>query len=401
MKKPGGRGLVEPPPRQNQGTLLRVCMITAGLTSAGLFGAVLFIEPEIDPHQAGAEISAAEAELVEVLEDLRVTWDERRRKRILAEAEFRREDFGAALQRILRIREHPLAEQAVDYALALAAPETESALLKLSHSTNPVLSHKAILAVERIQAWSPEKLATFLRAGSEAQKLAVLKLASTRDDAPWEEIFHILEGEDRLLRKAAIESMPAKPNAILRHQLWQLVDLGGSEAVVIGLQAIARTNMVDEFERSLADRLQDMDAEAQLACLELLATRAGELQSSEQVWELASSDMSEGPVRAQALLCLERTAQFDTEAMREAVFGFAAELQYFAARCLLAKRDEAGVEVLINLLDGEDPAVVTASRQLLSWLSGRGASSSRVEFEESRQNMQLRTPLPAPSLEIF
>jgi hypothetical protein len=375
-------------------------MIVAGLSSIGLFGAVLFIEPDIEPRRDGAELSATEAELVEILEDLRVTWDERRRSRILAEAEFRRADFGVAMQRILRIRKHPLLEQAVDYAQALAAPETVPALLKLSHSTEPMLSHRAILAVEEIQPWTSEQLETFLREGSEAQQLASLKVCSQREDAPWREVFEMLEGEDRLLRKAAIESMPENPNANLRDQLWQMIDLGDSDTVLLGLQAIARTNMVSEYEASLADRLQDLEPAAQHVCLDLLASRGEELQSAQQVWALASNFVTERSVRAAAMLCLERSEQVDAEVVHDAVFGLGSELQYFAARCLLAKREAAGVDVLMNLLDAEEPEVVTASRQLLSWLSGQGAGSSRETFERARRNMLLRTPLPAPSLEL-
>ena len=387
------------PPRFNQLALVRTCLITTGLASVLLFGAVLFVQSDVKIRAGGQKLSAAEQEIVEILDSLRTTWDERDRIRILGEAQFRQDRYAAALQRILRMPGHPLLEQAVDYAGALGAPSTHPALAALTMAKDPVIRSKAVLAAERIQPWSTEQLEEFLRLGIVPVQLAALQVSAKRVDAPWESILGFLQGDQPLLREAAIQAIPQHPSREFADASWRMVEFDDDEAVITGLQTIARTSLAADFEQPLAARMPIMAPAAQMLCLEILASRGASLRSAEPVWNLARDSNADLRVRAKALRCLELTQRFDSVLLGQELFLFEPSLQYFAARCLLVKGEERGVDVLMNLLGGDDPDSDLASRQLLAWLTGHSPGSSRDEFEVALSDLQLRVPLPVPGIE--
>ncbi len=388
-------------PRFNQVAFVKLCMITTGLASILLFGAVLFVNPDVRIVAGGQKLSAAEQEIVEILDSLRITWDQRDRTRILGEAQFLQDRYAAALQRILRMQGHPLLEQAVDYAGALGAPSSYQALVSLTKAKDPVIRSKAVLAAERIEPWSTERLDEFLRLGIVPVQLAALRISSKRVDAPWESILGILHGDQPLLREASIQAIPEHPSGELADAIWRMVEFDDAGSVITGLQTIARTSLAVDFEQQLAMRMPMMAPSAQMLCLQILATRGASLRSSLQVWELAQDSTIELVVRAEALRCLEMTQSFDGALLSQHIFMFEPSLQYFAARCLLARGEESGVDVLMELLGGDDPDCDLASRQLLAWLTGHSPGSSREEFELARSGMQLRAPLPAPGIETL
>ena len=389
-----------PAPRFNEVLTLRVGIIVSAIAALCLFGAVFFIQPGVKVLDRKRTHSARERDLVDILESLRTSWDPRQRERILAEAPRNAERFAGLLHRMLRIPDHRLLMQAVEYAGVLGAPGLRPLVVDLTRSRRAGVRTQAVRAAEQLAPWPTERLEEFLVYGITPVKLATLEIAAQRADAPWNEILKLLVHGDGELREAAVRAIPRRPPAAVSVALWDMVDRGELSEVIVGLQALARTELTDDTEARLAGILPRLDSEGQLVCLDALAAKGKRLAEAKAVWSLVLRGDVEVRVRARAFHCLEQTGSFEVEQVRSEVPTMDPMLRYCAARCLLSSGHEDGAAVLLDLLESDDDRAVLASRRLLAWLTGRSPATSEPEFRRtlSRNGRTLRRQLPAPAL---
>ena len=395
-----------PRPRINQYALVRSGMILSVAIATVLAGYVVFNQEDLVRRRSPAGESDIEAELLAELRSLRNAWDPRQRERVLKAAPDKAELFAGTLNRVLRLPDHELLLTAIEYAAALGDPALRDTLVDLTTTSHPTpVRGAAILAAERLEPWSTSELAEFLKTGVVPIKLATLRAAENRTDAPWREVVDLILQGDGEVREVALATIPPRPPEELIDELLRMVESSDPELHSLGLRALAETRLSVDSAQRLITLLPAMTTEDQIKALTIL-TGSDLPESIDQVRSLAFDQSSEPLVQACALHYLERTLAFDPELVRAQVSSMASLPQYFAARCLVRSGDSVGVDTLIRLVrsaNASDPyAVATACRQLLAWLTGVSPSSSAEEFELAFRRISLtdRGDLPAHGLEF-
>ncbi len=398
-------------PRFDEVLALKVGLTVTAALAIVLLASVFFIPTEVRVLDRGTDQSAARKRLVKTLEALRTTWEPGRRQRLLDRAPSHAKDFVGPLHRILRMQEPRLLEPAVDYAGALGVADLRPALARIATSSEvlpPGVCSQAMKAAERLGPWGRDQLARFLAEGTPPMKLAALAICANRADAPWPEVLQLLQGggdnlRDRQLTAAAIKAIPEIPPPELVKALWEMIASGDADRVALGLRALSRVRLEADMCSKLAGRLERLDSEARLICLDLLGRTGSRLPDPAPVWTIVTGPDTKPRVRARALYCLEQTSSFEVGEVRRQIFSMDPLTQYFAARCLIAAHREDAVDILLRLVDDEDKDLSVASRRLLAWMTGRGPWTSPEGFRNSLATIKSRVlgRLPAPGYDFW
>lgn len=386
-------GLEERKAGGNEVRLFKVSLGILVTMATGCLLAALSIQPNVERVGQGPRAGYAEGELTEVLSRLRGTWAQEARARILDEAPLHADRYAGPLRRILRQWQHPLHVEAVEYAGALGRVELRPEVAAQAFRGATDLRAMAVRAADQLGPWASEELGGLLSSRFVAVQVAALETVVGRADVPWDAVFRLLTSGEETVREAAIAAIPRRPGPDQVEALHKLIDSGDERDAIVGLRALARTELVSEFEPALAELLQRSDSLVQLAILDCpSAALGGEFATAVRrvVWDFSV----ETRVRAKALYCLEKAGSFDATEIHDKIDLLEPRLQYFAARCLIAAGLPKGVEIMVNLVEADDAETVVASRRLLAGLTGASPSSSAQGFRERLTAVSHLAPLP-------
>jgi hypothetical protein len=380
----------------NQVLFCRFGLIVTGSCAATLAACLGFGASNAGIPGPKIERSPSELKLISELELLRGTWNPRQRVRIIERAAGFADKFAGPMSRILRLDDHDLIEEAVEYAGAMGVVALRPDLVALAcskGSLQPSARIRAVLAAECLGPWSQEQLSHFLTAGSLPLRLASLQVCAKRPDAPWMQILPILsagyhEGLEgmsdddlRLLRDAAILAVPKKLDQHVLRELWSSVMVGDTRVAAAALSALARTEPNDRLVKRLLAHLDQLEGNAVIAGLDLLSKWGLRLANPAAVWTLVERNDLDSETCVFALSCLELTKSFRPTALVDALPSLPPLAQHFAARCMLTMGHADGFRWLLDVAESGDARAVTMSRQLLAWLTGKTPNSDREEFE--------------------
>jgi hypothetical protein len=394
-------------PRFNEVLLVKVAMASLGVGMLVTLVCFLFLLPSVTVRLYEGN-SETERELRSKLTELRGTWDPRERQRLLEQAATLRPQLNGTLNRMLRLPDFDLLKQAVDYAGAMGEPQLRPALVELVTSPRRLpagIKPKAMLAAERLDAWTPDELASFLTKAELPLRLAALEVVSKRRDAPWGEVIDLMANDDEVLREAAIAAVPPEPPPEFITELWFMVSHSDPDMYEVGLKALARVKPTPEIQVRLVGLLPQLSEPAQFACLDMIGSCRCRLPDASKVWDLAIDEVASPALRARALYCLEQTQSFSVGPLVERYPFMMPLTKYFAARCLLSQGHADAPKLLLDLLEEEDEATRLAARRLLAWMTGQGPGTGREGFERSLEAMDRSAgagggELPAPSYEF-
>jgi hypothetical protein len=402
----------------NQVLWTRVGIVATAAGALGLAGFVCFGGSSVMLTGRSGDRSVVELRLITELQTLRATWEPRQRERVLERAKGFGREFAGPMSRLLRLDDHELLEQAAEYAGAMGIADVREDLVALATSRSslaPRARIEAVKSAERLGPWSSDDLGEFLVKGSVPLRLAALEVCAGRSDVPWMEILQILcsqhaddvegvsDADRKLLREAAVQVVPMKPDTHVLGELWSAVMIGETHIAAAALGALARTEPDAGLASKLLAHLDQLHGSALLAGLDVLATWERRLSDPGPVWTIVERHDLDVETRAHALWCLEKTASFSPDALRDALPTMPPIVQHFAARCLLTTGHVDGFRALLDVTESEDVRAVPMARQLLAWLTGKAPSTDREGFEQdliqTLASLQGRA-LPAPGFVV-
>ena len=385
-------------PRISQYAVIRGITILTGSIVLMLFAYALFDQRGM--VQPPPQDDTVETQLTVELRKLRSAWDQRQRARLLAAAPANAERFAPVLGPLLR-RDHELLLEAIEYAGASGDSSLRATLVLLtSASHSPIVRSAAVVAADRLEKWTVRELAAFFH--NEETVVAALRTARGRSDLPWQRVMELILADGEA-REAALDVIPAQPNHEWTEELLRMAESDDPMRRRLGLRALARTELSSAAAGRLAASLPKMSADDKISTLTVLMRwdRPDSLSSIEAL----ALDRDSTAVQACALHYLELVRNVDATIVRAELPGMAAVAKHFAARCLIQVGDGLGTELLLRSLDpgSEQPEeIVVASRQLLAWLTGLGATARAADFEHAIRRSPLADcgPLPAPGLDF-
>ncbi len=360
-------------------------------------------QARLPPEQVPQE----RAELLALLTEYRRVRKPEDREALLLRARAELPRCERAVAWLLGQPSHPLLRPALqlfgELRLQAALPGVE-ALASVA-----ALRREALLCADRIAPFDPGRVLALLEGADRAAILAGAEIARRRDERPTPALLQLLAHQDAEVRLAAFAALPDQVPADAVPPLLQLAGADSPAIAELALQALGRAPIEGATEQFLAHTALRAEAALVRAALDALTRRGKPLspEAAGPLWQLAY-DGADATLRAAAYQCLERTGSYELEDAERQVFGGGLVDRYFAARMLITRGEQAGVTVLLDLVQQLEPNtdgkyVRFACATLLGSLSNMHASSSVTEWEQWFAANPLQGPrsLPPPPPGIF
>lgn len=385
--------------------MIRIAAVVVVLCLVGVVAVPLLSGDDAEPEflRYGAT-SPAERELNKTLMKLTAAWNPNKKRRVIDAAKGRAAALVEPLQQMLERPRHPKLATAMYLCAELQLGETRPLIQKLIETAPRSLRADAVMAASRIASWNADDLRGLFANADLGVRIAALwcwQKNPVSELLP--DVLALLEDRDPDIRRAALEALPPNASEEQRQRLYERVRAATGAQRVAQLHALGRIGLSSETEAYLTQCLWDDSEAVRMAALSALRYKAAPLAEPRPVVEVVSGDVKPREA-SHALYCLERTMSYEAADIRNRLSFVEAPLtKFFAARCLLARGDKKGAELLVDVLaacadGGVDEATLTlttATRAILSRLTGRAKTTEVSEWRAAVDAM------PNPSARRF
>jgi hypothetical protein len=308
--------------------------------------------------------AASRANLRRLLSKLARSQVPARRQVVIEKVRERLEDFEPFLIEILSEEWDRSILQAIDLVGEFELDGAALDLRLLAYgSTIDQVKAAAIRTAESLRPWPTRQLRRWLDVGTAFPEpplvlVAVLEVCSRRDDRPTDMIVPLVGHAENRVRVAAIDAIPMLASGKDLDALCSLAKSADGMGARAAAEALGRTAMPREAEECLHELLQSGNWMVVREALSSLSSKASALSNVEPLLAVLRDESKSIEERIYGFIAMENTGSVPADEVRELIPGLHPLLQLLAARCLLTAGDEAGIPVLIDLLETEESETV-------------------------------------------
>lgn len=204
--------------------------------------------------------------------------------------------------------------------------------------------------IDRLEHWRDDELLEMLQGDSRGLILGALGVVAGRQQRPVDELVSLLVHDDRAIRLAALEALPATLSKEVGEKIIIAQDFVPMSRVGEALAALTRCPSSPAIEDALYAALEQRSRHGDLV-LDALQKRGTPLTRPRQVFEVVRDPFLPVATRARAILCLEVTRTPGAADYLEPLQFDHAVLEYLAARILLRAQRPAGITRLLAIFD--------------------------------------------------
>jgi len=335
-----------------------------------------------------------------LLQQLHRSWNPEQRQRLLATVAEQKKLLLRPLRVLLAQAEpDPLLPEALACAFEMHDDSLTAQIVHWTAAGSGAVRSLAITTAAQHGAVEAGQLGDLLADADPVVRAAAATIAIDRGNLPWD---RVAQGLASLPRTAIDELSPRQDKsrcAPLASALWTIAIDGQAKPANAALQALTRLDLAGEFAAAAVSRLREAPPATTIALLNMIAAAAVPLPDPAPLLRLALDGNAQLRLRARAVYCLERARCGDLEQLQTAGPGLPPLLRLGLARCHIARGDDTGIAMLLQLAESEDQPTAAQSRILLGCLTGLGPNAGIEDWQRQLGEQPVaQVRLPPPDL---